>query len=349
MGLHVAVMGTGDWAEVHLKALAESPHVEQVSLCGRNPQRLASLATQYSIVRQTFSDAQAVYAERSIDVVNIVLPHHLHAQTAISALQAGKHVICEKPGATQLADFEAALFAAEQAQRRLLIVMNQLYNPIYQELQKAVNAGLVGRPFLSVENAFSDAGENYRRADYWRNTKHESGGGVLIDGGFHMIYRHLHSLASCGQPSWVLADTPQLNVLADGSQQPSKAEDFVSLVIGYESGLRVQLAHGWTLAATPQRNRQSFLAGSEATLELTDEAENPLLLLRAGKKPEPLSVAVGPRTGRETTHACLLDYLDALASQRELPVARTALAQETLAVILAAYQSGASGERVSIL
>ena len=348
MGLHVAVIGTGDWAEVHLQALTDSPVVEQVSLCGRNQQRLDYLQAQYPIVSQSFTDPQSVYSDQSIDVVNVVLPHHLHAETSKQALASGKHVICEKPGATQLADFDSVVQAAKQSGRWLLIVMNQLYNPVYLAVQEAVSAGRIGRPFLSVENAFSDASRNYRRPDYWRNTRVEAGGGILIDGGFHMVYRHLHSLAGCGNPIWVQADAEQLNVRTDGSLEPGKGEDFVSLVIGYDSGLRVQLAHGWTLAATPQRTRQSFLAGSEATLELTDQPDQPLVLLRAEKEPEAVAVADGPRTGRETTHACLLDYFDALASGRDLKVAQTSLARTTLAVILAAYESGTKGQRVNL-
>jgi UDP-N-acetylglucosamine 3-dehydrogenase len=344
MGLHVAVLGTGGWARVHLAALAASPVVETTTLVGRNHQRLAELRAEFPGIRNCFTDPQAALDDRSIDVVNIVLPHDLHARCSQAALAAGKHVICEKPGATALADFDETVAAAKKAGRRLLIVMNQLYNPVHQQLRTAVAAGLIGRPFLSVENSFRDASENYRRTEYWRNTPDRSGGGVLIDGGFHMIYRHLHTLGQWGVPAWVQADTPQLNVRADGSQEPAKAEDFVSIVVGCEQGLRIQLAHGWTLAATPARSRQSFLAGSEATLEIMESAEEPLVL-RHGERIEALAVPAGPRTGPETTHVCLLDYLEAIATAREVNEAPQSLARTTLAVILAAYASGQSGKR----
>ena len=347
MGLHVAVLGTGGWARVHLAALAASPHVEATTLVGRNQQRLAELKAEFPSIRNCYVDPQAAMDDRTIDVVNIVLPHDLHAKYSQAALAAGKHVICEKPGATSLADFDAILAAAAKANRRLLIVMNQLYNNVNQCLRDAVEAGAIGRPFLSVENSYRDASENYRRTEYWRNSPGRSGGGVLIDGGFHMVYRHLHTLGKWGVPEWVLADTPQLNVHGDGSHEPAKAEDFVSMIVGCEQGLRIQLAHGWTLAATPARSRQSFLAGSEATLELTDAAEEPLVLRHADRA-EAWPVPKGLRTGPETTHACLLDYFEAIATGREVTVAPQALARTTLAVILAAYAAGRSGTRKAI-
>lgn len=347
MGLHVAILGTGGWARVHLAALAASPHVEATTLVGRNEQRLAELRAEFPGIRNCCADPQVVLDDHSIDVVNIVLPHDLHARFSQAALAAGKHVICEKPGATSLADFDATLAAARRADRQLLIVMNQLYNPVHQKLCSAVESGFVGRPFLSVENSYRNASENYRRTEYWRNSPDRSGGGVLIDGGFHMIYRHLHTLGKYGMPEWVMADTPQLNVRGDGSHEPAKAEDFVSMVVGCEQGLRIQLAHGWTLAATPERSRQSFLAGSEATLEIMDSAEEPLILRHAGGT-EALAVPAGPRNGPDTTHACLFDYLDAIATGREVSIAPQSLARTTLAVILAAYAAGRSGSQVNL-
>jgi predicted dehydrogenase len=347
MGLHVAVLGTGGWARVHLAALTASPAVAAITLAGRNLARLAELQAEFPSIRQCYADPQAALEDPRIDVVNIVLPHHLHTEFTQAALAAGKHVLCEKPGATSLADFDASCKAATKAQRRLLIVMNQLYNPVHQQLRAIVEAGTIGRPFLSVENSYRNASENYRRTNYWRNSPQRSGGGVLIDGGFHMIYRHLHTLGHWGVPHWVLADTPQLNVHRDGTHEPAKAEDFVSMIVGCQSGVRIQLAHGWTLAATPERSRQSFLAGSEATLELTDSPDSPLVLRHKSDR-ESLAVPQGPRTGAETTHACLLDYLEAIATGREVSMAPQGLARTTLAVILAAYAAGRSGSRESL-
>lgn len=344
MSLHVGVLGTGDWSRVHLAALSDSPHVDTITLVGRNAESREALAGRFPKVARSLADPADLYADSAVDAVCIVLPHDLHASNAQDALLAGKHVICEKPAALSLEQFDSVEHAAESANRRLLVVMNQLYNPVYRRAAERVGEGAVGRPFLSVENSFRNAARNYRRWDYWRNTVARAGGGVLIDGGYHMVYRHLDTLAGCGEPAWVLADTPQLNVRPDGSRVPEKGEDFVSITVGFDRPLRIQWAHGWTFAATPQRARQSFLAGSEGTLELTDDPSRPLILHRDDGTTA-IDVPAGPTTGRETTHDCLLDYLAALATEREPHRGSLQLARKTLAIVLAAYRSGRTGQR----
>ena len=92
MGLHVALIGNGNWSQVHLKALAVSPHVSSVTLVGREQSKLAERAGQVPIVTATSTDLDAVLHNDSVDIVDIVLPHYLHTDTAVVALSAGKHV-----------------------------------------------------------------------------------------------------------------------------------------------------------------------------------------------------------------------------------------------------------------
>lgn len=344
MGLHAGVLGTGDWCRVHLEALTASPHVERVTLAGRNQAALSKLAAQFPAVSRTLPSHEPLLGDPSVDLVHVVLPHDMHAARSIEALSAGKHVICEKPAATNLADFDRVVDTAIEHRRRFLVVMNQLYNPVYRRVRELVEAGAVGRPFLSVENSYSRSSKNYRNVGYWRNTVDRAGGGVLLDGGFHMVYRHLDTLASYGPPTWVLADAPQLAVSDDGSRVSAKGEDFVSAVVGFEGPLRIQWAHGWTLAATPERARQSFLAGTEGTFELTDRDEDAIVIHRPAQEPLAESPA-GPRTGAETTRACVLDYLAAIASGRQPENGTLAQCRLALATIMAVYTSGRSGRR----
>lgn len=347
MGWHVGVVGTGQWSRVHLSALSANPHVERITLAGRNAAAAAKLAEEFPKVRATVGGIDALCTDRSIELVHVVVPHHLHAQTALAALEAGKHVICEKPGSTRLEDFDRLRAVADSSGRRLLVVLNQLYNPVARRVRELIDQDALGRVFLSVENAYSNAGGNYRNPDAWRTTIDQAGGGILIDGGFHMVYRHLDYLARYGPPKWVLADTPQLAVSADGQVVPEKGEDFVSITVGYGRPLRIQWSHGWTLSETPERSRQCFIAGTEGTLELTDRADEQLVLAKGGQR-DPMDVAMAPTTPEETTHVCLLDYLDALVEGRASRYGSLDLARTALATILAAYESGRTGKRVRV-
>lgn len=347
-GHHVAVIGGGGWSPVHLAALTESPFVDRVTLAARRPSQLAQRAAEFPIVRATCTDWRQVLDDPSVDWVHVVVPHELHAQISQAALAAGKHVVCEKPASTRLADFDRVADLAQRVGRRFLVVMNQLYNPALQVARQWIDEGKLGRPFLSVENAYSHHSAHYHDPGAWRTSLAGAGGGVLIDGGFHLVYKHLYLLASCGWPAWVTAETAQLNIDPRGAPVPAKGEDFVSLTVGYPGGLRIQWSHAWTLAATPTRWHQSFVAGTEATLQWTDRPEQPLELCRRAMRatdPEPVPVPLGPQSGRETTHLALLDLVEALSTNRPPRVGNLELARRTLELILTAYGAPASSRR----
>lgn len=347
MGWHVAVLGTGSWSRVHLKALAASPHVDRVTLAGRNEQAAAELANAFPIVTATRTDFNSVFNDASIELVHVCLPHHLHADVSCAALAAGKHVICEKPAATSLADFDRIVQTATSANRRFLVVMNQLFNPLVHRAKEIIDTGQLGRPFLCVETGFSHHARFYRDPNAWRTRVKESGGGVLIDGGYHMVYKQLFLLASSGHPQWVVGDAAQLNVDESGQKVEDVGEDYVSYTVGYDGPLRVVSSHAWTLAADVERPRRGFIAGAEATLELPTNIDDTLVIRRSDSV-EIIGNVPGPRNGPDTTHQCLLAYIDAIVKDRALEHTSIDAARETLAIILAVYESATQQQRTNL-
>ena len=345
--VHVAVVGSGHWSRVHLAALSASAEVSRVTLVGRNEAALNALAGEFPVVDAISKRLDVTLNEPSVDVIDVVLPHHLHAEISLSALAAGKHVVCEKPAAMTLEQFDAVVDKAAQVDRRYLIVMNQLYNPVIQRVGELVRQGAIGRPFLLVENAFSDHGAFYRDPSNWRTRLATAGGGVLIDGGFHMVYKQLHWLASHGYPRWISAAADQLAVDPGGGQIEEQGEDFVSYTAGYDERLRISSSHAWTLAADVRHPRLGFIAGTEATLQLTGEEESPIILDRDGHC-ESVEASVGATSNIATMHACLQDYIASLATGRDPQHGSTELARRTLELILAVYKSGRSGHRIDL-
>ncbi|NIP84936.1 MAG: hypothetical protein GTO03_05015, partial [Planctomycetales bacterium] len=170
---------------------------------------------------------------------------------------------------------------------------------------------------------------------------------TLIDGGYHMVYKHLFWLSSQGRPQWVTADAAQLGVDPQGRTIAELGEDFVSFTVGFEGPLRIVSAHAWTLAADPLRPRQTFLAGTEATLDVSDDDPAVLGLHRAGQW-EVVDLAAPPRGRAQRMQDCLLDYLDALAHDRPPQHGSLQLARQTLQIILGVYESARTGQRVMV-
>jgi predicted dehydrogenase len=109
--MKVALLGTG-FGQAHATVYAQRPEVDQVVVFGRTAQKLATIGDQFGYA--TTTDLDAVIADGSVDLVDICLPTRLHADVAVRAMTAGKHVLIELPLATSLADARR-IAAAHQA------------------------------------------------------------------------------------------------------------------------------------------------------------------------------------------------------------------------------------------
>jgi predicted dehydrogenase len=211
----VGVIGAGRIVErVHLPFLLAMPQVAVVALCDPDRARAQALAERYG-VPIACGNTEELF-DLDLDVVLIACPNHLHAQMSIAALNAGCHVLCEKPMATRLDQAEAMVAAAERAGRELMIAFTNRFRPEVIALQQAIQAGLLGEIRAIRCGWLRRSG--VPGANTWFTNRAESGGGVLTDLGSHMLdlaiwlggQRHLRraccvvdrSLAPGAQADW---------------------------------------------------------------------------------------------------------------------------------------------------
>ena len=118
----VAVVGTGYIGMEHIKAIAAHPRARLRSICGsaRSAGRLEEMKVEYGAER-LMADYGEVVADEAVDVVYLCTPNRLHADEAVAALEAGKHVFCEKPMATTLQDCRRMVAAVEGSGRQLMV------------------------------------------------------------------------------------------------------------------------------------------------------------------------------------------------------------------------------------
>jgi len=337
--MHVGLIGARGFGQHHLRGLQASPYVEAITLAGRDEAALEALRTQHPKVRGIATDYRVLLSDPSIDLIDVVVPHDLHLPIALEAFARGKHVIVEKPPARTPAEFRQMLAAAERAQRRLFVVMNLLYTPVHRAARAVVDSGALGRPFYSVEVNVGTARRTYESSENWRADRERCGGGLLIDGGFHGVYRQLYFLERLGAPCWLTADCAQIGVDA-----PTKGEDFCALTLAYPGGERVHLSNQWTAQATLGRFPSGIL-GTEASLLFTGGPTLPLLIRRPEQDDEAVPISPGPSGFQESVAACVEQYVECLATG-SAPYAGTDLALLTLEIITGAYRAAESGCRV---
>lgn len=182
--LRVAIIGAGIGRE-HLAAYRELPSRFTVSiLCDLDEERARSLVESDDIV--VSGDLSSVLVDESIDIIDVCLPPHLHFETCLAALHAGKHVVCEKPLVNSLAQADALSAAAGQAGCTVTPVFQYRYGLAMQQLQALRDAGLAGKPYMaSLETHWN------RHADYyaipWRGTWAGERGGAVLG---HAIHNH---------------------------------------------------------------------------------------------------------------------------------------------------------------
>ncbi|MCG8590788.1 MAG: Gfo/Idh/MocA family oxidoreductase [Proteobacteria bacterium] len=142
--LKVALVGAGAVAaEAHLPVLAELEDARAVALVDRDEDRARALATRFSVDRHG-TDLDAVLAEAQPDVVHVLTPPESHRELACRCLEAGAHVLIEKPFAYTTAEADAVIETAKATGRRFSVVHNELYfEPVF-ELHRRVRAGEIG-------------------------------------------------------------------------------------------------------------------------------------------------------------------------------------------------------------
>ena len=134
----------------------------------------------------SYADFDRIAADPRIEIVYIVLPNFLHAEYTIRALKAGKHVLCEKPMASTVADAEAMVAAAKAANRKLMIAYRCQYEPLNVEAMRRVRSGELGKSRLVITKMVRQSNMN-DPSDAWRLDMTKSGGGALADMGIYGI------------------------------------------------------------------------------------------------------------------------------------------------------------------
>jgi len=153
--IRTAVLGTGFMGRVHLEALRRVEFVEAVAIAGRNAEAARRLGAGFSIPTIA-TDYRDVLRDPAIDAVHICTPNAQHFPMAKDALQAGKHVICEKPLATSVAEGEELVALAVRQRVRNCVCHNLRFYPMVQQMRRMCEAGDLGELLVVQGTYFQD-------------------------------------------------------------------------------------------------------------------------------------------------------------------------------------------------
>jgi predicted dehydrogenase len=182
----VGVVGTGWVSDEYIKAFGRNPHTRVAAICSRDRARAAAKIAARGVADGVpYGSLDEMLRDPGVDIVVVCTPHHLHAQQGIAAARAGKHVVVEKPLATNMADAKALAAAIRESGVRSVTSFVLRWNPMFDNVRAMIDQKLLGEIFYAEIDYLHGIGPWY---DSWKwLTSREQGGSSLLIGGCHAV------------------------------------------------------------------------------------------------------------------------------------------------------------------
>lgn len=252
--LKVGIIGTGNISHFHLEGYKNDPEVEILALCDIIRERAEKKAEKYNVASENvFTDYREMLKLEELDAVSICTPNNVHADAAICALNAKKHVLCEKPMAVNALQAEEMREAAKGNEKLLMIGFVRRFGNDTKVLKDFIDAGTMGDLYFGKASYLRRSG----CPGGWFGNKELAGGGPLIDLGVHMIdlLRYLMGNHRCESVYGVTFDSIGLRnnaaalkgyVSAD-QDGVFNVEDFASAIIRFSNKSAIHIETSFNL------------------------------------------------------------------------------------------------------
>ena len=286
----VGIIGTGWGARVQVPAFREAG-LEVVAIAGHNPERTRRTAGQLDV--EPYDDWRTLIAA-NIDLVTIVTPPSEHLQMATAALDAGKHVLCEKPTALNVSEAAQLVAAAQKHPDQIALIDHELrFLPSFRAARERVGE-LGGIRYAEVRYASPSRGDRTRAWNWWSDAK--SGGGIWGAVGSHFVdaLRFLGMEIEAVQASLqtIIADRPFEN-----GMRRVTSDDFASVNLRLSGGAVAAMTFSG-VASGPDEPTTLTIHGEEGALRFVGEE------LLTAMRGEPFTVATsGGRSDRRGNSA----------------------------------------------
>ncbi len=334
--LRAAIVGTGAIANAHAAAIAATSAAELVAVADRTPASASAFAERWGDPA-VFGSLDELLASGRVDVLHICTPPSVHAEQAIAALDAGLHVICEKPAALSLDELEAMTDAAERNDRRFAVVFQQRTGSAAAHVRTLLDSGALGRPLVATCQTLW-----YRDPEYfavpWRGKWATEGGGPTLGHGIHQI----------DLLAWLLGDWASVQGQLWRLDRETQTEDVSTAVVLFRSGT---VASVITSALSPRETSSIRIDTERATVtvdHLYGHGHDNWRITPAPHVDEAVAASWAfPEVEEPSGHDPLIrDIYAAIHSGEPLPSTATDAAR-SFEIVTAIYSSAATGTAVT--
>lgn len=246
--LRIAIAGLGMWGRNQLKAFADNDRCTVTWVTTRNAERLASVADEYGVRGRT-TDYREMLAADDIDAVAVCTPPFTHREYGLAALQAGKHLLMEKPLGLTSAEAQELVEEAGKHDGLVLSGATARYSRLnvkYGAVKELIDGGRIGRVYYIHHRGTAQrgrAGVEYNPEAPWFVDRDKAGGGPLMDWGGYDLSFHLGLV---GDPAFIRAEAFCVNGLDDipARPEPFTIEEHGAAMMHFDGGLRYYWERG---------------------------------------------------------------------------------------------------------
>ena len=350
MTIKVGMIGAGAIADDHCNAINRYNGAAVAAVAEINTGRRDALQKKYTIAK-AYEKWQDLVADPDLDAVAIALPNALHAPVSLAAIQAGKHVLLDKPFALSYAEAKRVVDAARRNKKILMIGMNQRYVQNSQMLKAIVDRGELGEIYHTKACWCRRMGSP--KFGTWFVNKKLSGGGCMLDIGVHILDLALHLIDNwqpvsvsgqvygkfghrgIGEGGWGKSDR--------NAKLKFDVEDFATGLIKFRNQATLELNVSWVLHQEQGDRHNVELYGTQAGASLI-----PLKLFRQAKRKGEYEVVVPQNV--KIPRRCenrQFNWLDAIRG-KDKPLCTMDQSLVVQRILDAIYASSASGKEVRI-
>ena len=290
--LNFGVVGTGGIAADFAQALTHSKRCRLVNACGSSHEKARAFADRFRVPASARSLPELL-GDANVQAVYVATPHPLHEAHAIAALEAGKHVLCEKPLTLDAASSERVVAAAARSGKFLMEAFMYRCHPLMRELIARLQAGVIGR----IQHVRADFGFRVPRDPKGRLFALELGGGGILDvGGYPVSFARLIAGIVEGKP---FAEPTALEAV--GRIGPTGADELTTALLRFSSGFTAEA----TCAVHHEVGRNAVVFGELGRIVLPDPwipggdrqgRETSFWVYREGAEPERVRVVTETAT-----------------------------------------------------
>jgi len=274
----IGIVGCGGISNgKHMPSLKKLPDVEMIAFCDLIPERAAKAAAEYGAAgAKTFTDYKELIALKDVEVVHVLTPNVSHAEISIAALEAGKHVMCEKPMAKTAADARKMLAASKKSGKLLSIGYNGRSEASQMYARKLVEDGVLGDIYYTRATALRRRG-----VPCWGVflNKEAQGGGPIIDIATHSVDRVMWLTNNYDVKSVTAKTFLNLGKIPNAANAPNwgtwkpeefEVEDSAFAFVQFNNGMVMNIECSWMINLPEDQFGTISLCGTKAGIDFSE-------------------------------------------------------------------------------